>query len=303
LGNLIALQSLLLSGNNLTGSIPRELGNLSALQRLYLSANKLIGFGDVPDARHVLDLVSQIELRELSLSNNPWERPPAPVVNKGIGPMMKYYDELEKASPVIVDSQKVVFIGHSGAGKTSLMKSIMAGEARLAHGEELQSVGVSVQSHIFETGREARTDVKLYDLAGQVDYYGLHQLFLTERALYVLVWDAYKFLDQHEALSNELKDWLATLHLRAPQSTVLLCGTDKDKCVRVNLLEKSLALRRRSPPIGKTLKDVEESVNQKHQKWKEDRRKGHTNRDEELELLSGIQLVSSSPTLRYSDSG
>ena len=78
------------------------------------------------------------------------------------------------------------------------MKSIMAGEARLAHGEELQSVGVSVQSHIFETGREARTDVKLYDLAGQVDYYGLHQLFLTERALYVLVWDAYKFLDQHE---------------------------------------------------------------------------------------------------------
>ena len=84
---------------------------------------------------------------------------------------------------------------------------------------------------------------------------------------------------------------------------MLLCGTHKDKCVRVNLLEKSLALRRRSPPIGKTLKDVEESVNQKHQKWKEDRRKGHTNRDEELELLSGIQLVSSSPTLRYSDSG
>ena len=78
----------------------------------------LSGFGDVPDARHVLDLVSQIELRELSLSNNPWERPPASVVNKGIGPMMKYYDELEKASPVIVDSRKVVFIGHSGAGKT-----------------------------------------------------------------------------------------------------------------------------------------------------------------------------------------
>ena len=74
----------------------------------------------------------------------------------------------------------------------------MAGEGRLAHGEELQYVGVSVQGHKFDTGREARADVKLYDLAGQVDYYGLHQLFLTERALYVLVWDAYKFSDQHE---------------------------------------------------------------------------------------------------------
>ncbi|CAN0408211.1 unnamed protein product, partial [Ascophyllum nodosum] len=90
--------------------------------------------------------------------------------------------------------------------------------------------------------------------------------------------------------SDELKDWLATLHLRAPQSTVLLCGTHKDKCVPLNIFEK-------------TLQDVEESVNQKHKEWKRDRRKGHTNRDEELELVSGIQLVSSSPTLRYSDSG
>ena len=80
------------------------------------------GFGDVPDARHVLDLVSRIEEGQLSLDNNPWERPPEPVVKKGIGPIKRYYDELEKASPVanpvLVDSRKVVFIGHSGAGKT-----------------------------------------------------------------------------------------------------------------------------------------------------------------------------------------
>ena len=47
-------------------------------------------------------------------------------------------------------------------------------------------------------------------------------------------------------------------------------------------------LRRRSPPIEKILKDVEESVKKKHEKWKEDRREGHTNRDEELELLNGF---------------
>ncbi|CAN0449744.1 unnamed protein product, partial [Ascophyllum nodosum] len=142
---------------------------------------------------------------------------------------------------VLVDSRKVVFIGHSGAGKTSLIKSIKAGKGQLTRGEELESVGVSVQDHHFETGREARTDVKLYDLAGQVDYYGLHQLFLTERALYVLVWNASKFLGKHEALSDELKDWLSTLHLRAPQSTVLLCGTHKDKCVPLNIFAKALA--------------------------------------------------------------
>ena len=95
---------------------------------------------------------------------------------------------------------------------------------------------------------------------------------------------------------------MATLHLRAPRSTVLLCGTHKDKCVQVNP-EKSKALRKLSPPIEVVLEHVEVPVNQKYEQWKKDRREGFTNRDEKLELRSGIQLVSSSPTLLYSDSG
>ena len=98
----------------------------------------------------------------------------------------------------------------------------MAGKGQLAHGEELESVGVSVESHHFETGREARTDVKLYDLAGQVDYYGLHQLFLTERALYVLVWDASKFLGKQEvAKSAALCTWM--INKFAPLSESIPC--------------------------------------------------------------------------------
>ena len=57
---------------------------------------------------------------------------------------------------------------------------------------------MSIRGHRFETGLEGGIDVKLYDLAGQVEYYGLHQLFLTEKALYVLVWDASKFLGKSE---------------------------------------------------------------------------------------------------------
>lgn len=68
---------------------------------------------------------------------------------------------------------------------------MVAGKAQLTEEHELESVGVSVQDHRF-----GKTRAKLYDLAGQVDYYGLHQLFLTERALYVSVWDASKFLGQ-----------------------------------------------------------------------------------------------------------
>lgn len=36
------------------------------------------------------------------------------------------------------------------------------------------------------------TKVEFYDCAGQVDYAGMHQTFLSRRALYLLVWDVTK---------------------------------------------------------------------------------------------------------------
>lgn len=86
----------------------------------------------------------------------------------------------------------------------SLIKSILAGEGQLTGESELESVGVSVKKFDFRNRVDGETDggetveANLYDLAGQVDYYGLHQLFLTERALYVLAWNASKFLNQTE---------------------------------------------------------------------------------------------------------
>ena len=69
----------------------------------------------------------------------------------------------------------------------------MAGSGKLAQGNDLETVGVEVSD--FNMAGQA---TKFYDLAGQVDYYGLHQLFMTERAVYVMTWDASKFLRRKE---------------------------------------------------------------------------------------------------------
>ena len=68
------------------------------------------------DARSILDNLARGIT--FSLEGNPWECPPASVVRKGINWMKKFYDELERADPVLIDTRKVVFIGESGAGKT-----------------------------------------------------------------------------------------------------------------------------------------------------------------------------------------
>jgi len=75
----------------------------------------------------------------------------------------------------------------------SLIKTILAGSGTLVQGSELETVGVEISDYNLEG-----TATKFYDLAGQVDYYGLHQLFVTERTVYVMTWDASKFLRRKE---------------------------------------------------------------------------------------------------------
>ena len=52
---------------------------------------------------------------------------------------------------------------------------------------EVSTVGIELFRHRL---RDIR--VEFYDCAGQLDYAGMHQTFLSRRALYLLVWDAKK---------------------------------------------------------------------------------------------------------------
>ena len=109
-----------------------------------------------------------------------------------------------------------------------------------------------------------------------------------------------------QELLDHLNDWLTTLHLRAPRSTVLLCGTHKDKSLANNFFAKSMAWLRRSPSIEAIMEDVEQSIKNKYDEWKRERRTGHpsmTSTNGGLQVERGIQLVSSSPTWPYSESG
>ena len=54
--------------------------------------------------------------------------------------------------------------------------------------EEASTVGIDLRHHLLQG-----TKVEFYDCAGQVDYAGMHQTFLTRRALYLLLWDVTLF--------------------------------------------------------------------------------------------------------------
>ncbi|MDP7102733.1 MAG: hypothetical protein QGI88_07620 [SAR202 cluster bacterium] len=59
-----------------------------------------------------------------------------------------------------------------------------------------------------------------WDFGGQDIYHATHQFFLTERSLFVLVWNARYGYEQ-----GKLYDWLDTIQAKAPKSLVLV-GSD-----------------------------------------------------------------------------
>ncbi|CAM9548252.1 unnamed protein product [Ectocarpus sp. 8 AP-2014] len=263
LGHLGALKSLRLARNSLTGAIPRELGGLGALEKLDLAYNKLSALWDhtqnVEDIGHdegtqrmsggpmpsqlcrlldVLDDVQQGKFQSLKLDNNPWAEPPESIVVKGPEAVRGYFEDLyTEPCRIKRSSVKVVLVGQEGTGKTSLRQSMKANEATpTGEWKEESTVFADVEAMGLEG-----SSVRVYDCAGQVAYTGLLQMFLTPRAVCVLVCNAGEFGQQTGSGSNdqvgedcrkleELRvcGWLRSISRRVPNNDVILVATKCD---------------------------------------------------------------------------
>ena len=87
------------------------------------------------------------------------------------------------------------------------------------HGIEIKALDVG---HPAEAGVVMRLNA--WDFGGQVIYQATHQFFLTDRSLFILVWDA-----RHGHEQGRLPYWLETIRARAPESPVLIVAAHVDE--------------------------------------------------------------------------
>ena len=159
---------------------------------------------------------------------------------------------------------KLMFMGESNAGKTSLVRALArsgqgicsnkyAGVMRYAirqHHDmekleqerkgmpELSTVGVDLNDWFYP---KDNSDPKMppiwfdtWDFAGQEVYQITHQYFISRRCLYLLVFntvectnEGYKVRDK-ASLRQELKKWLNNIYCRIPNAHFILVGTRMD---------------------------------------------------------------------------
>ncbi len=221
IGQLARLNFLTIDNNQLT-SVPSEIGQLAELTQLYLNGNQL---SSLPESLRRLS-----KLKVLCLHDNPKLNLPASVLGThptaprnsdqhtapDPGPILDYYFRtLSTAERQPLCEGKLILVGRGDVGKTSLVRRLVDNTFSR---QEDTTQGIRIRQWPINVGRKREwIRLHVWDFGGQEIMHATHQLFLTDRSLYLLVLDGRA--GQQEA---EADYWLRLIASFAPDSPVLV---------------------------------------------------------------------------------
>ncbi|XP_078616419.1 uncharacterized protein LOC144884811 [Branchiostoma floridae x Branchiostoma japonicum] len=230
-GQLTNVKSLILCKCRLY-TLPSEVGRLAQLERLDLSFNQL---------QTLPAEVGQLNtLCHLDVSGNPLIKPPTGVCSEGITAIRQYFDALERSDQNVTARLKVVALGETMAGKTSLVQTLHSGESALTRYED--------RTHCVEITQWTSDDnitFEVYDFGGHDVYHLTHQLFLTQGALNLVTVNLHTYNCTPQRYTETVGFWLDTLNARVPGAVVTIVGSKSDRLDDEERDEKTRDIRER----------------------------------------------------------
>lgn len=213
IGELTSLRVLDVSDNQLA-ALPETLGDLVHLEQLWANRNRLT---TLPDT-----LVSLPALETLLVHDNPLVSPPPEVTTAGSASVLEFLRARALGSTAQWVS-KLMVVGEGGVGKTSLVRALSGAAHNPAepstHGLRIEGLDIH---HPFLPDIVMR--LSAWDFGGQQIYHATHQFFLTNRSLFLLLWNSRIGWEQ-----GKLRYWLDIITARAPESPVLLVATHAEQ--------------------------------------------------------------------------
>jgi internalin A len=209
IAELRELEKLLLDRNQLT-QLPKEIAELKELRSLHLDNNQLT---QLPKE------IAQLEhLQILTLGDNKnLISPPPVVVEQGLKAVLNYLKALEEKTTVW--ASKMVLVGEGGVGKTCLLdafegKKFVPGKDT-THGIDTRKLNLPCPER-----QDISMELNVWDFGGQEIYHATHQFYLTNHALFILVWSARLGYE-----AGKIYKWLETIEALAPDSPILIAAT------------------------------------------------------------------------------
>lgn len=169
----------------------------------------------------------QLEGLSYSFEGNHWSTPPVSVVSSGLEAIVRYYDSINCSGATESWTLKVVALGATCAGKSSVVQSLLARKPKPVD-ETDRTRGVDVKAP-FKPCNSKSAELVFWDFAGHDDYHSTHSLFLSEGALFLLVVDLARFWTVDSTRNDAIYTWLDMLLCRTPGAIVQIVATHIDQ--------------------------------------------------------------------------
>ena len=233
IGNLTNLDTLWIYRNQLT-KLPENLANLPNLVKLWVNDNQIT---TLPKSFHNL-LHDDFNLR---LSDNPLDPLLQSAYDGGMDTLRSYLEGIadEEKSEALYEA-KLILIGEGGVGKTSLLK-VLTGQEPDEEEPTTHGVNVDIRGVNVEHPNVPNQDIHFnaWDFGGQNVYRVTHQFFFSPQAIYILVWEPRKDVQQ-----CQVEDWLNIIRLRVGnKAKVIIVSTHAKTGDRIARIDEPVFLR------------------------------------------------------------
>ena len=227
--NVVAptIRSLDLSHNNFR-TVPLCICSFVTLNSLNLSDNPDIL--TLPAEMGRLNMLARLNLTNLKDLNDPPRN-----IQKDTRDCIRYLNSKLRCAKGFY-RMKLMLVGHSNRGKTTLVKQL---KGQKCNNET--TIGLEVSEWCYKPDLTRKPFYfRIWDFNGLKEYYAIQQCFLTQRSLYLLLFN----LNDGDNGVQELKPWLNNIALRAPRSCVIIIGTHLDEVAEEKREEIDALLQR-----------------------------------------------------------
>ena len=143
---------------------------------------------------------------------------PNEIRDQGAAEVANYLEELEKGATRLNEA-RIIILGDKGAGKTCIARRLIDPQAPMTTDDE-STAGVNTMLWKLD---DEKINVRIWDFAGHTVTHAVHQFFLSERCLYLMVYDG------RTEERNRLDYWLDHMKNYGGDSKALILVNKRDE--------------------------------------------------------------------------
>jgi len=186
--------------------------SLSNYGRLYPASNGNL-IRSIPDGLLRLKKLTYLNMHGCGVSNVPLE-----IISQGVDAIKNFLrSKIEADSEAFLFEAKMVVVGRGNVGKTALTKKLTDPGYSLEQLKSTEGIDILKNPFLFPLEDKQEFKFNIWDFGGQEKYDATHQLFITNRSIYLFLTEA-----REESNYLDFYYWLNTINLFSDNSPVIV---------------------------------------------------------------------------------